>query len=103
MRILRLARAASSRLDPDIGPDFKGYGAILATSLKQRHPPVMYGAPAGLADNASQSRTDNLAGLELQSRRQHTDYRDTELRARQIKRVDCNTTRFQSFENMLQA
>ena len=64
---------------------------------------MMHGAPAGLADHASQSRADNLAGLKLQSWRQHTDYRDTELRARQINRIDCNTTCFQSFENMLQA
>jgi hypothetical protein len=76
---------------------------MLAISLKQQHAAVMHGAPAGLADNASQSRTDNLAGLELQSRRQHPDYRDTELRASQINRVGCKTTCFQSFENMLQA
>ena len=63
----------------------------------------MHRASASLADHASQPRPDNLAGLKLQSRRQHADDRDTELRARQINRVGCNATRFQSFEHLLQA
>jgi len=61
----------------------------------------MHRASASLADHASQSRSNNLAGLKLQSRRQHTDDRDTELRARQINRVSSDAKRFQTFENLL--
>ena len=63
----------------------------------------MHGATAGLGNHAGQSRADNVAGLKLQSRRQHANHRDKELRARQVNRIGGNIAGLQPFQNMPEA
>lgn len=60
----------------------------------------MLGATAGLGDHAGQSRTDNVAGLKLQSRRQYANHRHEKLRARQVNRIDGDIAGLQPFQNM---
>jgi hypothetical protein len=64
---------------------------------------VVYASPARLAQRLSQSRTNDLAGLKLESRGDRTDRWDAELRPRQNKCVGGDAARCQSVENILKA